>query len=179
MPRKRWLTRLSYYSVIKPEDGDEVDDYDLVRHALVDFDEVAVLPDETREQLVADLVAAIRIARGGVKAGKRHVSDKAMGKHIFLSDIGRALARAGLSVTRWRKQDYGGGESFYYQMAHALADVCGLHLPQDLKPLAMRAAQIQYGTMSPAMKAAQDAELVRQGRQRLDGLVVRLKAATP
>jgi len=28
MPRKRWLT---YYSVIKPEDGDEVDDYDLVR----------------------------------------------------------------------------------------------------------------------------------------------------
>ena len=28
----------------------------LVRHALVDFDELAVLPSETREQLVADLV---------------------------------------------------------------------------------------------------------------------------
>jgi hypothetical protein len=32
MPCK--LTRLSYYSVIKPEDGDEVDDYDLVRATL-------------------------------------------------------------------------------------------------------------------------------------------------
>ena len=164
MPRKR-KPRFSEYKIptIDPEDRHAVEDHVLVRHALVDFDEVAVLPDEIREQLVADLVAAIRIAHGGVKAGKRHVSNKAMGKHIFLSDVGRALARADLPVTRWRKHDHGGSESLYFQMVHALADVSGLHLPQDLKPLAMRAAQIQYGTMSPAMKAAQDAELACAG----------------
>ena len=67
MPRKRWLTRLSYYSVIKPEDGDEVDDYDLVRATLADFEELADLPTATREQLVADLVGAIRFWRAGVK----------------------------------------------------------------------------------------------------------------
>ena len=35
----------------------QVEDHDLVRHVLVDFDELAVLPSEIREQLVADLVA--------------------------------------------------------------------------------------------------------------------------
>ena len=58
MPRKRRHVRLSEYkiSTIDPEDRNAVEDHDLVRHALVDFDEVAVLPSETREQLVADLV---------------------------------------------------------------------------------------------------------------------------
>ena len=70
MPRKRWLTRLSYYSVIKPEDGDEGDDYDLVRATLADFEELADLPTATREQLVTDLVGAIRFWWTGGQAGK-------------------------------------------------------------------------------------------------------------
>lgn len=80
MSRKRWRTRLSSYGlpVINPQDGNAVEDLDLVRHALVDFDELAVLSSETREQLVADLVDSIRFARGGVKAGKRGMSDKAL-----------------------------------------------------------------------------------------------------
>ena len=43
MPRKRWRVRLSSYDVpiINPEDRNAVDDHDLVRHALVDFDELA------------------------------------------------------------------------------------------------------------------------------------------
>jgi len=70
MPRKRRRTRLSSYDVpvINPKDRNAVEDHHLVRHALVDFDELAVLSSETREQLVADLVDAIRFARGGVKA---------------------------------------------------------------------------------------------------------------
>ena len=48
----------------------------LVRHVLVDFDEVAVLPSETREQLVAYLVGVICFVRAGVKAGKHGMSNK-------------------------------------------------------------------------------------------------------
>ena len=92
-------------------------------------------------------------------------------------DIKRALERAGLPVKRWQKHDCGGGESLYYQLAHALGDAFGLHLPQYLKPLALRAAQIQYGVMSPAMKAAQDAELLAAWRQHLDQLALCLRAA--
>jgi hypothetical protein len=168
MPRKP-KPRFSEYKIptIDPEDRNAVSDHDLVRHVLVDFDEVAVLPSEIYKQLVEDLVAAIRRSRGGVKAGKRHVSDKAMGKHIVLADIGRAMGWASLPVKRWRKLDEGGGESLYFQIAHALGDVFGLNLPKDLKPLAMQAAQIQYGVMSPAMKAAQDAEILAIRRQQL------------
>src|SRR5437660_5128130 len=58
MPRKRWRTRLSSYDVvdIDPNVPVPVEDHYLVRHALVDFDELAMLSNETREQLVADLV---------------------------------------------------------------------------------------------------------------------------
>jgi hypothetical protein len=179
MPRKR-KPKFSEYKVpaIDPGDRNAIEDRDLVQFELVDFDEVAVLPDEIRERLVEDLVASIRFARGGVNAGKRHVSDKALARHIFLSDVGRALECVGLPVKRWRKHDHGGGESLFYRMARALADGCSLHLPQDLKPLAKRAVQIQYGTISPGMKAAQDAELTAR-RQRLDRLVLRLKSAAP
>ena len=47
MPRKRWLTRLSSYDVpkIDPNDRNAIEDRDLVRHALVDFDELAVLSE--------------------------------------------------------------------------------------------------------------------------------------
>ena len=135
-------------------------DHDLVRHALVDFDELADLPSESREQLVADLVKSICFARGGVKAGKHGVSDKALGKQIFLSDVGRALERVGLSATRWRKTYEGDGpdidapESFFFRLARELANVFGITLPKDLKLPGMRAAQHQYGVMSPAMKLA-------------------------
>ena len=62
MPRKRRHVRLSEYMTfrpIDPEDRNAVEDHALVRHVLVDFDEVAVLPSETREQLVAYLVGVI------------------------------------------------------------------------------------------------------------------------
>ena len=172
MPRKRRLTRLSYYSVIKPEDGDEVDDYDLVRHALVDFDELAVLPPELHKQLVADLVAAIRFWRAGVKPGKRGLSDAKEAQHIFISDVRRALERAGLPATRWRKTYEGDGpdidapESVFFRLARGLADAFGRALPKDLKLAGQRASKIQYGVMFPAMKAAQDAELAAR-QQRL------------
>src|SRR5271155_633280 len=73
VPRKRRLTRLSTYDLpeIDPNDPVLVDDSHLVRHALVDFDELAVLPSESHQRLVADLVHAIRFARCGVKGGKR------------------------------------------------------------------------------------------------------------
>ena len=129
MPRKRWLSGLSEYVLpkIDPNDRNAVEDGDLVRHALVDFDELAVLSDETREKLVEDLVDSIRFARGGVKARKQGVSDKALAQQIFLSDVGRALERAGLPAKRWRKQyDNGGGESFYFRLAREVADVADL-----------------------------------------------------
>ena len=181
MPRKRWLTRLSYDSVIKPKDGDEVDDYDLVRATLVDFEELADLPSATREQLVTDLVGAIGFWRAGVKPGKRGLSDEKEAQHIFISDVGRALERAGLFATRWRKTyegdcpDIDAPESFFFRLARGLADAFGRALPKDLKLAGQRASKIQYGVMSPAMKAAQAAELAARGRQRLGDLAVRLK----
>ncbi len=174
MPRKRWRTRLSSYDVpvIDPNDRNAVEDHHLVRHVLVDFDELAVLSSETREQLAANLVDAIRFARGGVKAGKRGVSDKALAQQIFLSDVGRALERVGLPAKRWRKRYDDGDrpsvnapESFFFRLAREVADVAGIALPQDLKLPGKRAAQHQYGVMSPAMRAAQEAELgARQQR---------------
>jgi hypothetical protein len=168
MPRKRWLTGLSEYAVpkIDPNDRNAVEDGDLVRHALVDFDELAVLSNEAREQLVEDLVDSIRFARGGVKARKRGVSDKALAQQIFLSDVGRALERAGLPTKRWRKQyDSGGGESFFFRLARALTDVAGLDLPQDLKLPGQRASRHQYGIMSPIMKKAQEDELAARRKR--------------
>jgi hypothetical protein len=148
MPRKRWLSSLSTYDIpkIDPNDRNAIEDCDLVRHSLVDFDELTVLSDETREKLVKDLVDSIRYARGGVKARKRGVSDEALAQQIFLSDVGRALERAGLPVKRWRKQyDNGGGESFFFRLAREVAEVSGITLPEDLKLSGKRAAQHEYG----------------------------------
>lgn len=169
MPRKRWLTGISEYAVpnIDPNDRNAVEDGDLVRHALVDFDELAVLSNEARERLVVDLVDSIRFARGGVKARKRGVSDEALAQQIFLSDVGRALERAGLPTKRWRKQyDDGGGESFFFRLARAIAEVAGLDLPQDLKLPGQRASRHQYGIMSPIMKKAQEDELAARRKRR-------------
>jgi hypothetical protein len=187
MPSKRWLTRLSTYDIvdIDPSVPIPAEDDHLVRHALVDFDELAVLSDNTREQLVSDLVHAIRFARCGVTAGKRGVSDQALAQQIFLSDVGRALERAGLPATRWRKRyDDGDGpsddapESFFFRLARVVADVSGMALPQDLKLPGKRASQHHYGEMLPAMKSAQEAELAAR-RQRLSKLGRRLKSVAP
>jgi hypothetical protein len=160
MPRKRWLTRLSYHSVVKPEHGNEADDY-LVRATLFNFEELADLPSVTREQLVTDLVVAIWSWRAGVRCGKRGLSDEKEAQHIFISGVGRALERAGLSATRWRKTYEGDGpdtdapESFFFRLARGLAAACGGALPKDLKLAGQRASKIQYGAMSPAMMATQ------------------------
>ena len=144
-----------------------------------------MLPSETREQLVADLVDVnLLLLVAGVKAGKaRRVRQSISETDIFISDVGRALERAGLSATRWRKTYEGDGpdidapESFFFRLARELADVFGIALPKDLKLPGMRAAQHQYGVMSPAMKAAQDAELAAR-RQRLGELVRSPESAT-
>jgi hypothetical protein len=167
MPRKRWLSSLSEYPLpeIDPNDRNAVEDGDFVRHVLVDFDELGVLSSEVREQLVSDLVDSVRYARGGVKARKRGVSDKALAQQILLSDVGRALERAGLPAKRWRKQyDNGGGESFYFRLAREVADAAGLDLPEDLKLPGQRASRHQYGMMSPIMKKAQEDELAARKR---------------
>jgi hypothetical protein len=80
MPRKRRLSSLSEYVIpkIDPNSRNAVEDSDFVRHVLVDFDELAVISSQVREQLVSDLVDIIRFARGGVKARRRGVSDKAL-----------------------------------------------------------------------------------------------------
>jgi len=168
MPRKRWLTGLSEYAVpkIDPNDRNAVEDGDLVRHALVDFDELAVLSNEAREQLVEDLVDSIRFARGGVKARKRGVSDKALAQQIFLSDVGRALKRAGLPTKRWRKQyDNDGGESFFFRLVREVAAISGIVVPQDLKLPGKRSAHHRYGMMSPIMEMAQEDELAARGKR--------------
>jgi hypothetical protein len=181
MPPKRRHVRLSEYKIlpIDPEDRNAVEDHTLVRHVLVDFDEVAVLPSETREQLIANLVDSIRFARAGVKAGKVGLSDKALAQQIFLSDVQRALERAGLPAKRWRKQyDNGGSESFFFRLAREVADVSGMAPPRYLKLPGKRAAKHQYGMMTPAMKAAQEAELAAR-RQRLSKPLRRLKSVDP
>jgi hypothetical protein len=188
MPRKRWRVGLSSYDVpiINPEDRNAVDDHDLVRHALVDFDELAVLSSPVRERLIADLTDAMRFARAGIKAGKQGMSDRALAQQIFLSDVGRALERADLPAKRWRKRyDQGdkpsddAPESLFFRLAREIAHVSGLALPRDLKLPGKRAAQHQYGVMSPTMKAAQEAEVAAQQRQRLTKLGLRLKAVSP
>jgi hypothetical protein len=167
MPRKRWRTPVSSYDVpkIDPNDRNANEDCVLVRHALVDFDELAGLSDETREKLVEDLVDSIRFARGGVKAGKKGVSDKALAQQIFVSDVGRALDRAGLPVKRWRKQyDNGDGESFFFRLAREVAEVSKIDLPRDLKSPGVRAARHQYGIMSQSMRLEQEEELATRGK---------------
>jgi hypothetical protein len=164
MPRKRWRTQLSGYKLpadgIDPNAPIRVEDH---RHALVDFDELALLSNEAREQLVADLVWAIRLWRGGLKVGKVGVSDEATAQQVFLADVGRALEQADLPTKRWRKRyDQGDGpsadapESFFFRLAREVADVAGIKLAKDLKLTGQRAI------MSPAMAAAQVSELAHR-----------------
>jgi hypothetical protein len=111
-------------------------------------------------------VDSVRFARGGVKARKRGVSDKALAQQIFLSDVARALERAGLPIKRWRKQyDNGGGESFFFRLAREVAEVSNIALPRDLKLPGKRAAQHEYGTTSQSMKVEQEDELAGRGKR--------------
>ena len=135
MPRKkRWRVRLTVTEVptIDPNNRNAVADDDLVRFALEDFEELDVLSRDGREQLVEDLVNAIRYNRAGLRAQKRGVSDQALETQVFFADVRRALERAGLRAMRWRKQyDNGGGESFYYRVVREIADVSGITIPKD------------------------------------------------
>ena len=187
MPRKHRSRHVGFsvHTVKTSEhpDPEEVTDHDLVRHALIDFDELAVLPPQLHKQLVADLVAAIRFWRAGIKPGKRGLSDAKEAQHIFISDVGRALERADLSAKRWRKTYDGDGgpdrdapESLFFRLTRDLGDTFGRPLPKDLKLAGQRASKIEYEVMSPAMRAEQDVLLLAAGRRRLDKLSVRLKA---
>jgi len=182
MPRKR-KPKFSEYKIptIDPEDRHAVENHVLIRHALVDFDELALLPSNTYEQLVANLVDAIGFWRAGVKPRKRGLSDEKEAQHIFISNVGRALERAGLSAPRWRKTYDGDGgpdpdapQSFYFLLVRSLGDVFGIPLPKDLRLAGKRASKIQYGAMPPAMEAWQAAALLAR-RHRLGDLAVRLK----
>jgi hypothetical protein len=152
MPRKRWKHKVTFYDVprIDPADRHTNSDEELVRHALVDLEELDVLPEEVREQLIGDLVEAVRFARAGVKVGKVGVSNAATTQEVFVADVGRALERAGVRPTRWRKQyDNGGGESLYFRVSREVADVTGLGaLPKDPKLVGIRASRIEYCTRS-------------------------------
>jgi hypothetical protein len=161
MHRKRWRFPLSSYDVPKvdPNDRNAIEDCDLVRASLVDFDELAGLSDEIREKLIEDLVDSIGFARTGVKAGKRGVSNKALAQQIFLSDMRRALEGAGLPAKRWRKQyDNGRGESFFFRLAREIAEVGNIALPRDLKLPGKRAAEHKYGIKSQSTKVEQEDE---------------------
>jgi hypothetical protein len=148
---------------------DDDPDVPLIRLVVGDFVELRVLDGTTREQLVTKLVHAVRFFRCGIKAGKVGKSDKALAQQILLFDVGRALKWAGQHVKRWSKRydrgdgpDFDAPESFFFRFARQLGDALRIPLPQDLKLSAKRAAQHQYGVMSPAMKRAQDAELAAQ-----------------
>jgi hypothetical protein len=168
--------RLSEWKIppINPGDCHAVADHHRVRRTLANFEELDDLPSNTREQLVTDLVVAIWAWRGGVKPGKRGLSDEKEAQHIFISNVGRAMERAGLYAAQWSKTYEGDGgpdieapESLYFRLVRALGATFGIPLPKDLKLASRRASEIQYGVMSLAMKAWQDAELARQRRQRL------------
>jgi hypothetical protein len=148
MPRKRWKSSVSQYDapLVDPADRHTASDSDLVRHALVDFEELKVLPPPAREQLIQDLVNAVRFARAGVGVRKRGISDAAVAQQIFAADIAQAMRRARLRTARWRKQyDNGGGESLYFRVVREIAEVSGLPaIPMDPKLLGQRAEKIQY-----------------------------------
>ena len=181
----RKYVRLSEWQLppIDPEDRDRVDDHDLVRATVRDFDELADLSDEDRERLVADIVIAIWAWRAGVDIGKHGLSNEKEAIHIFISNVGRALGRVGQHSARWRKRYEGDGgpdpdapESFYFRLVRELGDAFGIPIPTDLMLATKRASEIQY-EMSPAMKVEQLGELIAQGRQRLGDLAVRLHRA--
>jgi hypothetical protein len=161
VPRKRWKYKVTSYDVprVGPADRHANSDKELVSHALVDLEELAVLPDAVREQLIRDLVDAVRYARAGVAVGKVGVSNEATAQQVYMADVARAMERAGLDPTRWRKQyDNGGGESLYYRVGREVADVTGLPpIPKDPKLVGQRASQIGYSASGGSARNSTDA----------------------
>jgi hypothetical protein len=136
MPRKRRQFAVNTYSfpIVAPTDRNAVTDHDLVGHALVDFEELSVLTEEARGQLVEDLVQAVAFYRTGLDATQ-----------VFFADVERSLGRANIPAKRWRKQyDNGGGESLYYRIVREVGDVCGIPVPKDPKLAGNRASQFRY-----------------------------------
>jgi hypothetical protein len=147
MPRKRRQFAVNTYSfpIVAPTDRNAVTDHDLVGHALVDFEELSVLTEEARGQLVEDLVQAVAFYRTGLDARKRGVSNSALATQVFFADVERSLGRANIPAKRWRKQyDNGGGESLYYRIVREVGDVCGIPVPKDPKLAGNRASQFRY-----------------------------------
>jgi hypothetical protein len=165
MPRKRWKYKVTCYDVprIDPGDRHANSDEELVSHALVDLEELAVLPDAIREHLIADLVDAVRYARAGVAAGKVGISNEATTQQVYMADVARAMERAGLDPTRWRKQyDNGDGESLYYRVGREVADVTGLRpIPKDPKLVGQRASQIVYSASGGLAQTSIDAAEIK------------------
>ena len=157
--------------------------HDLVRATLVDFEEASVLPHAVRERFVEDLVFAIGLWLAGVDAGKHGLSNKKEAQSIFVESVGRALERAGLRATRWRKRYEGDGppdpdapESPLFRLARELADAFGRTFPKDPRLVGQKASKIRYGEMSPTMEAEQSV-LAAQLRQHPGDHAVRLRAA--
>lgn len=148
MPRKPSRTRIKIgdASPIHPPNRQTATDSDRVRHALVDIDDLACLPPTVRETLVDDLVRAVGYERTGLDIRKRGVSNNAVAKSIYIHDVRRALGRAGLNATRWRKwYDGGESESLLYRLAREVAETCGINLPRELKHLGRASTAIQHG----------------------------------
>ncbi|MCP4304972.1 MAG: hypothetical protein GY788_08895 [bacterium] len=111
---------------------------------MVDIDDVANLPDKTRQELIDDLVDAVGFWRA---CRNRRTKDEPLNKSLavsaFLHDVAEAMAAAGLPVKRWRKKyDNGGPESPYLRFARKVGEVCGIRIPCDQARPAKRASEI-------------------------------------
>jgi hypothetical protein len=146
MPRKQ-RSKTTVYSapIVDPADRNANSDHELVRHALVDIEEIAALPMAKRDKLVDGIVEAVRFYRTGLRLDKRGVSNRKVATSILLADIGRQMEAVGLNVTRWRKTyDSGRGESPFFRVVRDVAEVAGIEVPKDLKRQGQNAAKIEY-----------------------------------
>ena len=121
---------------------DSSSDLELVRHALVDIDDLAGLDDQRRAALERDLAYAVGFWRAGVNIGRRGISNEFTANGIFFADVINAIASAGLRAGRWSQQYDGGTESLLYRVARALGETCGFRLPSDLKRVAKLGQEI-------------------------------------
>ena len=140
-PKSPW----SGYEIphVSPGDPNQNSIRELVKHALVDLDELAHLDDSQREGLEGDLVDAVGHFRAGLSAGKRGVSDEFLATAIFHNDVNRALETAGVPTTKWsRIHREDGYESVIDRVARAVGEVCSIDLPKDTKRIVRAAASI-------------------------------------
>lgn len=144
MPRKP-KSRWSSYTIPHIDRGDPSQNSirELVRHALVDLDELAHLDDSQRDGLEGDLVDAVGHYRAGLSPGKRGGGkDKFLAKAIFHHDLNRALEAAGVPTVKWSRVHLDGYESVIDRVARAIGEVCSIDLPADTKRIVRTAASI-------------------------------------